>query len=238
MQRIRLTKEELKKQTANILKQLRLGKSISTSLNISLQLDKLKAAKANLIFSEVAKQKMEALTDGCSYEIAWHATAIRGEKYNDFLVEDVFVFPQEVSSATVRTDDKAYPTWLYSLPEDVLNNLKMHGHSHVNMAVSPSGTDTTYQGDILKNLEDFYIFLIMNKRKEIWVRILDVTNNILYDTADITTNLYTNNHVAWAEDQIKEHVSISKPKYTSYYARQGRTNLADYYANYDYRNYT
>ena len=50
----------------------------------------------------------------------------------------------------------------------------MHGHSHVNMGTSPSATDTKLQEDHLAQLQDndFYIFLIVNKKREIWCTIM------------------------------------------------------------------
>ena len=72
-----------------------------------------------------------------------HGTVLRTENSksdsNEFIVEDIFVYPQEVTGSTVTTDQEAYSKWLYELDDDIFNNLRMQSHSHCNMGVSVYG---------------------------------------------------------------------------------------------------
>ena len=56
----------------------------------------------------------------------------------------------------------------------------MQGHSHVNMGVSPSGTDTQYYESLLSQINNYYIFIIMNKSDLMMVRYYDKRTNLMY----------------------------------------------------------
>lgn len=144
--------------------------------------------RATVYLSSVAFAKMNSLIQQFSDEVAWHGVVHRDEQDPSiFRITDILVYPQVVTGATVNTDQEKYQTWLYSFDDDVFNNIRMQGHSHVNMSVSPSGVDTTHQEKILEQIsdDDYYIFMIWNKRYEHFVRIFDLKNNTLYETADV-----------------------------------------------------
>ena len=144
--------------------------------------------RATVYLSSIAFAKMNSLIQQFNDEVAWHGVVHRDEQDPSiFHITDILVYPQVVTGATVNTDQEAYQTWLYSFDDDVFNNIRMQGHSHVNMGVSPSGVDTTHQEKILEQIsdDDYYIFMIWNKRYEHFVRIFDLKNNTLYDTADV-----------------------------------------------------
>ena len=75
------------------------------------------------------------------------------------------------------------------------------------MGVSPAGVDTKYQEDILKNLNDFYIFGIFNKREDNYLIVYDVTNNIVYEDKDIILHTPSGSYRQWAKEMLEEHVS-------------------------------
>lgn len=145
--------------------------------------------KASLCFSEKAWYKMHELVSHFDKEVAWHGTARRGDdaEKDEYYIDDIFVYPQEVTGATVNTDQEKYQSWLYSLDDDTFSNLRMQGHSHVNMGTTPSGVDLTHQEKILEQLENdmFYIFLIWNKKDDRTIKIYDFAKNILFETSDI-----------------------------------------------------
>lgn len=147
-------------------------------------------AKATLTFSEIAWMKMEMLIREFDKEVAWHGVAYRGED-GEYLITDILVYPQEVTGATVNTDQAAYEMWLMQQEDEVFNNIRMQGHSHVNMGTTPSAVDLTHQGKILEQLEDdmFYIFLIWNKRGDKNIKIYDLEKNTLYETTDVTVKI-------------------------------------------------
>lgn len=164
-------------------------------------------AKAKLTFSETAYLKMWYLVAACDKEIAWHCTAHRGEEEHEYHVDDVFVYPQVVSGATVNTDQEKYQDWLYGLDDDVFNNLRLQGHSHVNMSTTPSAVDNTLYDRLRSQLEGdmFYIFLIWNKRGEHTISIYDYRDNVVFSNSDIEL-FYEGDFVSSASDRVKENI--------------------------------
>lgn len=149
--------------------------------------------KATLYFTEEAWIKMNHLVATYDKEVAWHGTAFRGEdpEKNEYTVEDILVYPQKVTGGTVTVDLEKYTQWIIDRNEagdPRMMNLRMQGHSHVNMATSPSTTDMDHQKGIVSGLEDdgFYIFVIWNKRGEHNIRIYDMAKNLTFEPADVT----------------------------------------------------
>lgn len=142
-----------------------------------------------LDFTPLAYSKMLALVNNFDTEVAWHGTIERGE--GSFIVKDIFVYPQEVSGATVNTDQEKYEQWLYGLDDNTFNALRFQGHSHVNMGTSPSGVDTTHQEKIVEQLgdDDFYVFVIWNKKNAHTIKIVDTANNVIYFDEDIAVTV-------------------------------------------------
>ncbi len=149
--------------------------------------------KATLWFTEVAWTKMQSLIRDFDKEVAWHGIAERGEdpEKDEYTVRDILVYPQEVTGATVTTDQTEYQNWLMAQDDEVFNNLRMQGHSHVNMATHPSSVDTSLYERILSQLDDtmFYIFLIWNKKAERTIMIYDMAKNVMFETADVTVKI-------------------------------------------------
>lgn len=148
--------------------------------------------KATLYFTELAYLKMLTLAREFDKEVAWHGIAKRCEDEEDaYIISDILVYPQEVTGATVNTDQEKYQMWLMNNDDEVFNNIRMQGHSHVNMGTTPSSVDTNLYDQILAQLEDdmFYIFLIWNKRNEKTIKIYDLAKNVLFETADVTVKV-------------------------------------------------
>lgn len=145
--------------------------------------------KATLYFTEKAWIKMTTLLREFSTEVAWHGVATRGddESRDEYFIHDIIVYPQEVTGGTVNTDQEKYQEWLYSLSDEEFDNLRMQGHSHVNMSTSPSSVDLQHQEKLLDQLEGdmFYIFMIWNKSLSKDIRIYDMKKNVLFETADV-----------------------------------------------------
>ncbi len=149
--------------------------------------------KATITLSAQAYMKIFALVHTYSTEVEWHGVVERTAA-DAFHIKDVLIFPHKVTSATVISDQTEYEKWLDTLDDNTFNALRFHGHSHVNMGVTPSDVDMTYRYNILNNFgtpsetsDLFYIFLIFNKRGDISGEIYDLQNNALYSkstTAD------------------------------------------------------
>lgn len=189
-------KNEIEDLIAKALNKLNLARSIDEINDVrkligkkELETKNLKVDKrAKLIYSARAYLKMMALVLYNHEEVGWHATVRRGEADNEFIVEDVLVFPQIVDPTNVDVDDLEYDKWQwFALESEQFEAMKFHGHSHVNMGVHPSGKDDAYRKKILEQLPDdsFYIFSIWNKKFDMEVTIYDNANNIVYESEDV-----------------------------------------------------
>lgn len=169
-----------------------------------------------LIVKPEVKQKMDLLCAlAGTYEIAWNGFIRIPEGYtrdqNVFELYDVIVYPQIVTGATSETDEDTFGDWFANtvFPRPDFNNMRFHGHSHVNMGCSPSSTDRTYRDDTLKDMEenDFFFFGIYNKKGEYTMELYDATYNICWETADI--HIYVGDSLPqvmesfnWAQKQV------------------------------------
>lgn len=147
---------------------------------------------ATVFFDKHAWDKMQGLIKGFSEEVAWHGVAYRGaEGTDEYYITDILVYPQEVTGGTVTTDQEKYQTWLMNHDDDVFNNIRMQGHSHVNMGVTPSSVDNALYDKILDQLEEdmFYIFMIYNKKGDKTFKIYDLAKNVLFETSDVTVKI-------------------------------------------------
>lgn len=143
--------------------------------------------KAHITFTTTALAKLIALVKEMDKEVAWHGLVTRVGDSSDFRVSDILTHPQTVTGATVDTDQAEYERWLMDLDDEVFKQVRLQAHSHVNMAVSPSGTDEAHQKSIVEQLHDdqFYIFMIWNKSMASTVRVYDLKNNTYYDGDDV-----------------------------------------------------
>jgi len=178
---------------------------------------KYEKSVAILWLTPTAYSKIVALVNTFSDEVAWHGMAVRKAE-NEFTIEDIFVYPQEVTGAAVNTDQARYTEWLYEFDDEVFNKIRMQGHSHVNMGVSPSAVDDRHRVGILGQLDAdmFYIFMIWNKSLKIHTLIYDMENNILYDDKDVTVKIigddFLDEFLADAEKKVQKKTTASKVK--------------------------
>ena len=200
--------------------------------------------RAAIIFEPKAWIKMKGLVEKFEGEVQWHGTVARAAP-DTFVIDEVYIFPHEVTSASVISDQAEYEKWLNELDDHIFNRLRFHGHSHVNMHVSPSSVDEKFRESILSNFgtpsagEDvFYIFLILNKDGDISGIIYDFTNNAVYDTNDITV-LVRCGETELLSEFIRDARSVTrepKPAQTAY-SGYGYGNQMGYGNNYQ-RNYS
>lgn len=173
-----------------------------------INMDKLYSGPKPVIqFTNEAYIKMLELVHTSDIEVQWHGL-INKEDEHTYTVYDILVYPQIATAMTVTSDDEAYAMWMMNLTNIQVNDLRLQGHSHVNMGVSPSGTDLKTFDDFLTQVNDYYIFFIVNKKYDIHVRLYDVEHNILFMNDEITIKTPS----TWGKDQLKEYVRTIKPK--------------------------
>lgn len=185
-----------------------------SDLTIKITPEALVASNAGVVKPIVyittdAYLQMMLLVQQCSDELTWHGTVEKIE--NNYLIDRIYVYPQEVTGTTVDADETAYAKWLMQLPNDTINRLRFQGHSHVNMGVSPSGRDTNNWQNFLNLLktDEFYLFCIVNKKGDFYWNIYDIAKNTIFENKDVTMKVVDaqgNCLSDWASENIEKYI--------------------------------
>lgn len=184
---------------------------------------KLARPKATVWFSNQAWAKMLTLIAGTDREVGWHGTC-HSDKNGEYFIDDIMIYPQTVSSTSVRVDSEIYSKWLL---DKIANEnkdtglLRFHAHSHVNMATLPSGTDLDLQKDNFAGLDEngYYIFLIINKSLDMNFAIEDNRNgHIRYEFEEVAIGVLDNeaqykNMLIGLKNEYADNVKLSYHSY-------------------------
>lgn len=228
MKPIKLTQSSIAKAKDAIIKQLDNLKLQDTKINftydfaevIKEQLDtEIKRPIVYMMANTYLKMLEYVLK--CDTEIAWHGTVKRGtgDKSHIFYIKDVYLYPQKIAAATVQVDDDKYTQWSDKQDAETFNNRRFQGHSHVNMATFYSGTDEANKNAFLQDLldDDYYIFLVTNKKQEHNFEIYDLAQNIIFENKDIDFRVYL------TENELLESIPDEISNYCSKQTYQNTT---------------
>lgn len=192
-----------------------------------------KVYKPSITITAEAYLKMLELVNQSSVECSWHGLVKRYG--NAYLIHNVLVFPQINSPTATTTDEKDFAEWQTNLildPKFPIEELRLHGHSHVNMNVFSSGVDDKYQKDLLAKVDDgdYYIFFIMNKKMEMCIFLYDFEQQIMFDKNDIDFKIVAckDDIRQWAKDQLKKYATTERT------FPRGKTSLLSYCDDDDY----
>ena len=222
--------EIIKGMVAEFEAHLRSMKSTDGTVSYSRKIDygKNDSRKVDVVFTPEAYFKMLSLVQNFSTEVAWNGTVERCSN-NTFLINDILVYPQTVTGATVNTDQEKFQTWMNELDDDTINSLRFHGHSHVNMGAYFSGTD---DGDHASHIaafnrpDQFFIFMVINKKLEFKVRVFDMASNTLFEDDSVEVRIAG---VDFSDDTfIKEAKSVVETKSYSSAGSSGWPHTASY----------
>lgn len=224
---IKLTSEHIEECVKEFREDLASSKVADGKINYTKNLSAI-SRKAKIFFSECAWLKMQALIKEFDKEVAWHGVAFRGddETKDEYIIKDILVYPQQVTGASVEMNTEDYAKWIEkNIDDERFFNIRMQGHSHVTMGVTPSSVDLTHQEAILDQLSEnmFYIFMIWNKKQEKNIKIYDMKKNILFESTDIDVDVLDDGYgidsfIADAKTKVKDRV------YTGYrYPEYGTT---------------
>lgn len=157
--------------------------NITVNLSLKELVDKVvkeqELEEPKIYMLDSAWLKLSKLVKECDGEVAWHCL-VQQLPQSKYLIYDVLVFPQEVTGATANGIDGEYELWVANLPDETFENLRCHMHSHVNMGVTPSGTDENYYSNLMTQVTDYYITMIINKKGDYHLRFYDKQHNIVY----------------------------------------------------------
>ena len=225
MKPIKLTQSTIAKAKESILAQLDGVRLQGTTVNLSYdfadaikeQLEKTEVKKPIVYMMANTYLKMLEYVMKCDTEIAWHGTVKRGEgdKNHIFFIKDVYLYPQKIAAATVQVDDTKYTQWSDAQDAETFNNRRFQGHSHVNMSTFYSGTDEANKKEFLQDLldDDYYIFLVTNKRQEHNFEVYDLAQNIIFENKDIDFRVYLNENTLLESVNDEMNNYLTKPTY-------------------------
>jgi len=224
-----LTEAEWLEVLQNAIKEKKIDLTYKTSVSLdlaSLVIDKYteKFTPPNILIAVSAFLKMMSLVQSTDKEIAWHGVVQKVEE--GLLITDILVYPQETSGTTADADEELYGPWIVQ-NHKIVNQLRMQGHSHVNMSVFASGTDMDSFKKLMNQVKDYYIFMIVNKKWEMKCYYADVASGIFYE--DIPVTLATKNPFnlsEWTKEQMK---NVTPKKYVNHY---GGTSVSGNYPTY------
>jgi hypothetical protein len=214
----------------------------------------------------LALDKMALYVQGCDKEIGWLGRVERAD--NCFLIHDVYLFKQEVNATTCEISPEGLSDFAMDVLTnqgnagmDIVNNLRLWGHSHVNMAVSPSGQDDT-QILTFKEGNPWFIRVIANKSGEMEFSVYDFEQGIKFKNVKwmeyratqaeleevikaeiaekVTTKVYASAKNTWSKDSGKV-VTYGRGNQKSYldYDTDGYTRLTGYkYDEYEDETFT
>lgn len=113
-----------------------------------------------IVFDRIAHSKIQYWVDKCDDEISGLGKVVR-EEDGSFLVKEVMLFPQENTGGSTEIDGKALAKAMFEL-KDAPGELNFWWHSHVNMAVFWSKTDS----DTIKQLGErgYFLASVFNKK--------------------------------------------------------------------------
>ena len=124
---------------------------------------------------------MQQYAAQCQYEISWFSRVLNPAE-NQYIIVDALLLDQTVWAASAEFSPEELSKFTMDTIKqkgiDFFNQIKCWGHSHVNMATSPSGQDLQQIRTFRE--QDYYIMLIINKRGEAHVEFYDFKNNTVY----------------------------------------------------------
>lgn len=152
-------------------------------------MDKVQRAIPKIIFSEQAYHNMIKLysakiTEVKEFMFIGVVEKITANDAKIYTIKDIKLIPQESNSgAYCETDDDRYPAWLHETFPTIEDKKKvrLNGHSHVNMAVNPSGVDNANIEKMMQYVDDYFIQLIINRRHEIKINLWDKESGLVYN---------------------------------------------------------
>lgn len=173
----------------------------------------IKGFMPKLYINKIAIDKMLEYIDQSNLEIGWLGSA---ERVNDaYQITDVFLFKQEVHATTTEITTEGLSEFAMELMQqengvEIWNNMRVWGHSHVNMSTSPSSQDDKQMDLFLENSNDFFIRIIANKKEEFRIDIWDFAVGVIYES--VPYDVIYPNKLATQINSLSKQISVLKEK--------------------------
>lgn len=161
----------------------------------------LESCIPSIIIHPEALIKMQLFVEECTNEIGWLGTAYK--EGNTIYIQDVILLSQDVHSATTEITPEGLAEFgeeILSQPDgmELWNNIKVWGHSHVNMTVYPSGQDESQMVTFAEGGHDWFIRIIANKKGDLRVDLYAYSIGVIF------------NDLPWGESITEEEEAIEK----------------------------
>lgn len=171
----------------------------------------IKGYMPELYIENKAMNKMEEYIRQSDLEIGWLGSAIK--ENGTYIIQDVYLFKQEVHSTTTEITTEGLNEFAMELLEqengmELWNNMRVWGHSHVDMSTSPSAQDNQQMDVFLENNNDFFIRIIANKKGDYNINIYDYEIGIEYERVPYSVKY--DNEVEEKVKTISNQINILK----------------------------
>jgi hypothetical protein len=127
----------------------------------------LRGGQPTILLTPNVYQDMCQLVKLVKNEIGWLGAVEKID--NNFLIKEIFLFDQTVDYVANVISADAMIAWADKLTDErpdgmeILNSVRFWGHSHVDMATSPSFRDDDQMKVFAKSCDDFFIRGIANR---------------------------------------------------------------------------
>lgn len=170
-----------------------------------------------VVIEEACWRKMNALVRNCDKEIGWLGLSKKND--NVITIYDIEVCDQECGATNTDLKESAInkiaEKYLSTEP-DKLNDFRVWGHSHVNMATSPSKQDDETFMEYYNSCE-YFVRLILNKKGEYNCSVADEETNLVYHGLDVYIAYTTERSVLNRDvEEIKEKLKETEEKLNEY----------------------
>lgn len=141
--------------------------NISLKYSGANRLEILKHRIPKVVMDLEAYKKMLYIVKLSNKEIGWLGL-VEKQQGNVLKIKDVYLFRQQVGATTCEITPEGIEEVVINLlqlenGEELIENLKLWGHSHVNMATCPSSQDIRQLDSFEQNGNEWFLGVIVNK---------------------------------------------------------------------------
>jgi hypothetical protein len=138
-----------------------------------------------VVFDHKAYEWIRAIVDMHEDEVGFYAF-VDQRANNIFFIRDVYYPKHDMTNdATCEISPDGQIDILVQLykagKEDDAINLKVWGHSHVNMGIKGSSQDHNQAIKMVEENSSYVVRIIVNKRMDVGISIYDYSNNMIFD---------------------------------------------------------
>lgn len=194
-----------------------------------------------LQFTPEVMAEMSIYIEECDVEIGWLGNIVKVDD-KTYLCDELYLPDQDVGAATTEIQPEDLVKLAMQLDDDTkLETMKLWGHSHAEMSVSPSGQDDKQIGVFRDSGLDVFFRIIANKRGDLDITFYDFKRNIEIQHLDFSVKQTLNINEEAIKKAVAEKVRLFRPIITrgrgkgrNIVSSVGYDGVYDYmYGNYD-----